>query len=176
MANRLDIVRFYLGRLGKAGLAGVILLAGSLIFMALIIQPKEAALRERIRRNEVERLSLAAQQASTSLRDKVKTQQLTLAPEAPDALRRLFDAASHSGLELVQGEYRLIDVKDARLRRYQLLLPVYGQYPEIRTFLAKALNHDPALALTAIQLRRDVIESTDMEAVLNFTLYLESIP
>jgi hypothetical protein len=103
-------------------------------------------------------------------------QKPALAPEAEVTLRRLFDAAGQSGLELVQGEYRLVDVKDAGLRRYQLLLPVYGQYSEIRSFLAKALNQDAALALTAIQLRRDVIESTDMEAVLSFTLFLEAAP
>jgi len=85
----------------------------------------------------------------------------------------LFDAADKAGLKLDQGEYRLTEVKDAHLRRYQLSLPVYGGYPEIRAFVAQALNTDPALALNAIQLRRDRIESPDLEALLNFTLYLE---
>jgi len=49
---------------------------------------------------------------------------------------------------LAQGEYRLTEVKDAHLRRYQLSLPVAGGYPEIRAFVAQALNADPALALT----------------------------
>ncbi|MBS1147354.1 MAG: hypothetical protein H6R08_1530 [Proteobacteria bacterium] len=45
--------------------------------------------------------------------------------------------------------------------------------PEIRAFVAQALNADPALALTAIQLRRERIESPDLDGLLNFTLYLE---
>jgi len=95
------------------------------------------------------------------------------APAAAAARRRLCGAAGRAGLELDRGEYRLTEIKDAHLRRYQLSLPVDGGYPEIRRFVAEALNADPALALTAIQLRRDRIESPDLEGLVNFTLYLE---
>jgi hypothetical protein len=52
-------------------------------------------------------------------------------------------------------------------------LPVAGGYPQIRAFVAQALNANPALALAGIKLRRDRIENTELEGLVNFTLYLE---
>jgi len=175
MARPLKIMWFHLGRLGWAGAVGFALIVGSLVYDAAVVRPREAALEAQLSRNERARLAAEASRAeATAAAETGVAGQPTLAPAAAAALRRLFDAASRAGLELAQGEYRLTAVKDAQLRRYQVSLPVTGGYPEIRAFVARALNADPALALTAIQLRREGIESTDLEAQLNFTLYLES--
>ena len=168
------LLRFYLGRLGRVGLAGAVLIAGSLVYDAAVVRPREAALEEQLIRNAAARRLAEAQRARAATEaDASLAQQPTLAPAAAAALRRLFSAADKAGLELVQGEYRLTELTEAHLRRYQLSLPVAGGYPEIRAFLVQALNADPALALSAIQLRRERIESPDLEALLNFTLYLE---
>lgn len=173
MARPLDLFRFYLGRLGRVGAAGALLIGASLAYEQGVVRPNEVALGEQRVRNEQARQAAEAQRARVMQNAVEASGQPALAPAAAAALRRLFDAADQAGLELDQGEYRLTEVKDAHLRRYQLSLPVYGGYPEIRTFVAQALNADPALALNAIQLRRDRIESPDLEALLNFTLYLE---
>ena len=172
MARALDKIRFVLGRLGKVGAAGTLLIVGSLVYEAAVVRPNEVALGEQLMRNEQARREAVAERkrAAQGADASGKT---ALAPAAAAALRRLFEAADEAGVELPQGEYRLTEVKDAHLRRYQLSLPVSGSYPEIRAFIAKALNADPALALTAIQLRRERIESTDLDVLLNFTLYLE---
>jgi Tfp pilus assembly protein PilE len=173
MARPLDAVRFYLGRLGRVGAVGVLLIVASLAYDNAVVQPREAALGEQLLRNQQARRDAAAQRQRAAQTAGDATGQPALAPAAAAALRRLFDAAGRAGLELDRGEYRLTEIKDAHLRRYQLSLPVDGGYPEIRSFVAKALNADPALALTAIQLRRDRIESPDLEGLVNFTLYLE---
>jgi hypothetical protein len=175
MAGRLDMLRFYLARLGKPGLLGVVLLLGSLIFLATVVRSKEALLEDVVRRNEQARQAAASEQARAAGNGDVALHS-ALAPEAAAALRRLYAAADEAGLELVKGEYRLIESGDARMRRYQFLLPVYGSYADVRQFLAHALNQEPALALASMQLRRDAIESTELDAVLNFTLYLEAAP
>jgi hypothetical protein len=173
MARRLNGLWFYVGRLGGAGAVGLGLIVGSLVYDAAVVRPREAALEAQLSRNA--RLAAEALRAeAAAAADTAVADQPTLAPAAAAALRRLFNAASRAGLELAQGEYRLTEVKDAHVRRYQVSLPVAGGYPEIRAFVARALNADPALALTAIQLRRERIESADLEAQLNFTLYLES--
>jgi len=175
MARSLDTFWFYIKRLGWAGAVGAALIAGSLAYDASVLKSREAALEAQLSRNEQARLAAEALRAEATAEDNAGAAgQPPLAPAAAAALRRLFDAAGRAGLELAQGEYRLTEVKDARLRRYQVSLPVAGGYPEIRAFVARALNADPALALTAIQLRREGIESTDLEAQLNFTIYLES--
>jgi hypothetical protein len=174
MARSIDVFKFYLGRLGRVGAAGALLIGASLAYEQGVVRPNEAALDEQILRNEQARRATEAQRAQevTAVNADLAGQP-ALAPAAAAALRRLFDAADQVGLDLDRGEYRLTEVKDAHLRRYQLSLPVYGGYPEIRAFVAQALNADPALALDAIQLRRDRIETPDLEALLNFTLYLE---
>jgi hypothetical protein len=172
MARLLDMLKFYRGRLGRVGAAGALLLGASLVYLNAVVAPREAALDEQLQRNEqARRVDAARQRAAQTEVD--ASGRPALAPAAAAALRRLFDAADQAGLDLDQGEYRLTEVKDAQLRRYQLSLPVAGGYPEIRAFVAQALNGDPALALNAIQLRRDRIESPDLEGMLNFTLYLE---
>jgi hypothetical protein len=173
MARPIDNVKFYLGRLGRVGAAGALLIVISLLYDNAVVKPREVALAKQIQRNELARHRAASQETRATQIAAEQAAQPALAPAAAAALRRLFDAADKAGLELTQGEYRLTEIKDAHLRRYQLSLPVYGSYPEIRAFVAGALNADPALALSAIQLRRDSIESPDLDALLNFTLYLE---
>jgi hypothetical protein len=173
MAPSFTLLRFYLGRLGRVGVAGAVLIVGSLIYDAAVVRPREAALEAQLIRNAAARRAEAQRARAATEADASLARQPTLAPAAAAALRRLFSAADKAGLELAQGEYRLTEVKEAHLRRYQLSLPVAGGYPEIRAFVVQALNADPALALAAIQLRRERIESPDLEALLNFTLYLE---
>jgi len=173
MARALAIIRFYLGRLGKVGMAGALLMVASLAYDSAVVQPRKLALGEQLLRNQRAQQEAAARQARASQAPAGEAGQPALAPVAAAALRRLFDAADQAGLELDRGEYRLTEIKEAHLRRYQLSLPVSGGYPEIRAFVTQALNADPALALNAIQLRRDRIESPDLEGLLNFTLYLE---
>jgi len=173
MARPLDTLKFYLGRLGRVGAAGALLIVASLAYENAVVQPREAALEEQLLRNAQMRREAAAQHARAEQTAVDASGQPALAPAVAAALRRLFEAADKTGLELDRGEYRLAEVKDAHLRRYQLSLPVAGGYPEIRAFVAQALNADPALALTAIQLRRERIESPDLDGLLNFTLYLE---
>jgi hypothetical protein len=174
MARLIDTFKFYLGRLGRVGAVGALLIVASLAYQNGVVRPRETALNEQILRNEQARQAAAAQRERVAQTGADATGQPALAPAAAAALRRLFAAASEAGLELSQGEYRLTEVKEAHLRRYQLSLPVYGAYPDIRAFVAQALNADPALALNAIQLRRDSIETPELDALLNFTLYLET--
>lgn len=174
MAASFDTLRFHLGRLGWAGVAGAVLIVGSLAYDAGVVRPRETALEDQLNRNaQARRTAEALRAQAASQADAGVAARPPLAPAAAAALRRLFDAADEAGLQLAQGEYRLTEVKDAPLRRYQLSLPVAGGYPEIRAFVAQALNADPALALTAIQLRREQVENPELDALLNFTLYLE---
>jgi hypothetical protein len=173
MARPLAIVRFYLGRLGKVGAVGAALIVASLAYDSGVVQPRKGELAEQLQRNEQAQRAAAEQRARAEQTNADASGQPALAPAVAAALSRLFDAADKAGLDLDQGEYRLTEVKEAHLRRYQLSLPVSGSYPEVRAFLTRALNADPALALNAIQMRRDRIESSDLETMLNFTLYLE---
>lgn len=172
MERALDVLRFYLGRLGRAGVAGLVMLFAALAYEYAVVLPREAALDAQLLRNEQLRQEAAALQAREMESTSETGQKTPMAPVVTSALRRLFEAAENAGLALDRGEYRLTEVKEAGLRRYQLSLPVMGRYPDIRAFVTEALNTDPALALGAISLRRDSIETAELEAQLSFTLFL----
>lgn len=175
MAVSLARLQFGLARLGWAGALGAALVAGSLAYDATVVRAREARLEEQLQRNDAARRAAEAEAAAreATRAEPASAGKPELAPEAVAALHGVFDAAAESGLELAQGEYRLTEVREAGLRSYQLSLPVAGSYADIRAFIAQALNADPALALTAIQLRRERIEEVEVEAMINFTLYLE---
>lgn len=176
MTTRLDTLRYHAGRLGRAGMLGSILLLVALLFLATVVRPKQAALDALAWHNQQARQLALAEQESAARQRNAGTNPDSLAPKAAGVLRRLHDAATQSGLELEQGEYRLVDASDAQFRYYQFSLPVYGSYKEVREFLSSALNSVPALALSSVQMRRESIGETELEVALNFTLYLEASP
>ena len=96
--------------------------------------------------------------------------------EAPEGVARLFAAATHAGLSLEQGTYRPAGEQGAGLRRYQITLPVTGDYPAIRAFLAEALERQPGLALDSLALSRETFASAEVKARLGLTLYLREAP
>lgn len=172
MARVLDLVRYRLGRLGRAGAAGALLLVAGAAWWQFGVKPLDAQVAAQRADNTRVRVALRAEAARAAQAGVKASAHPVLAPAAAAALRRLFDAAGRAGLQLDQGEYRLTEVGSAHLRRYQLSLPVDGSYPAIRAFVTEALNDDPALALVAVRLRRESIETPELDAVLNFTLYL----
>lgn len=173
MAASLARLQFGLAHLGWAGALGAALVAGSLAYDATVVRAREARLEEQLQRNDAARRAAEAAAREATRAEPASAGKPELAPEAVAALHGVFDTAAESGLELAQGEYRLTEVREAGLRSYQLSLPVVGRYADIRAFIAHALNADPALALTALQLRRERIEEVEVEAMINFTLYLE---
>lgn len=174
MARLIDLGLFHAGRLGWVGAVGTVLLTGALMADAVLLRPMEKRLDGLIAGNQQALLVPAAERRRRQSTE--AAQQAVLEPEAAAALRRLFDAADGAGIELARGDYRLVQDQAAGYRPYQLTLPVYGTYPAIRAFLAGVLADEPALALNGLLLRREAIESPDLEATLRFTLYLEAGP
>lgn len=75
-------------------------------------------------------------------------------------------------MELSSSEYRLVNENDARLARYEMILPVNGRYPQIRAFMADALEAVPAMAISAIAIKRESVTSEKLEARLEINLFL----
>lgn len=172
MAARLDRPRYYLNRLGRPGLAGLLLLAASPLVWWTIVHPRQQQLRELTAENQRIERRIAARHSPDESRPADARTLPNLAPEAAGALSRLYEAADRSGLILAQGQYKMTEIKDARFGRYQLTLPVMGSYGEIRSFMTHALNADPALALNGFKLSRGSIELINLEGTLYLTLFV----
>ena len=75
-------------------------------------------------------------------------------------------------MELSSSEYRLVNDNYARLARYEMILPVKGKYSQVRAFMAAALEAVPAMAISAIAIKRENVTSEKLEVRLEVNLYL----
>ena len=53
-----------------------------------------------------------------------------------------------------------------------MILPVRGKYKQVRAFIAAALEAVPAMAISAIAIRRENVTSDILEVRLEASLYL----
>ena len=95
-----------------------------------------------------------------------------LLPHAEIALvlRDLFELAADESLSIRRGEYRpQIDVL-GKFMRYRMNLPVQGDAQAIHRFMRAALDAHRTLALESAQFKRDRIESSNIEARIQWVL------
>jgi Tfp pilus assembly protein PilO len=97
----------------------------------------------------------------------------------PNCLRLIDNIALKQRLSLNRGDYKLTQIKSLQtnqgaLSRYEIVLPVSGQYTQIRQFAAQVLHELPSLALTDLQLKRESAQSPTVEARLIFVLLLKN--
>ena len=94
----------------------------------------------------------------------------------PEVLERLFDAATRENLSLPQGDYQVAQQRIGRLLRIDFSLPVKGNYPSLRRFIAQAMKETPALALTAITFSRPAAAEMGVDAQVRLALYVQKAP
>ena len=186
-ANRLmDWIQYALARLSWPGALGLSLLVAAGLLQTLHITPLHDASLDLQQR--AERLARIGPPPVVDAAPKVVDLSATLpaAEEIPQAIADLFNAARHAGLTLRQGSYRAVGDKTGvkskpesnpqaaagGMLRYQISLPVQGDYPAVRGFVTEALEQQPSLALDSMRLQRDLIGNAQIDAELRFTLYL----
>lgn len=94
---------------------------------------------------------------------------------SPRLLEKLVALAANRGLSLNDGEYKATQDKVGKLVRYQMILPVQGEYPQIRKFLADLPTELPAIALENVQFERPKIADPKVVAKIKLVLYLRQV-
>jgi hypothetical protein len=95
-----------------------------------------------------------------------------LAENVPELLGRIHRAATDNQLLLKKGEYKLDHEAEFRLARYQVTLPVSGDYARVRGFVNDVLQAVPSAALDELALKRESAEQPELEARVRFSLFL----
>ena len=85
---------------------------------------------------------------------------------------RLWNLARHHGIALRQADFKLTDGAQDDLQRYTILVPVTADYASLRAFVIDALRDQPGLALEEMNVRRGDSKSLQVEARLNFVLFV----
>lgn len=81
-----------------------------------------------------------------------------------DAMGMLFERAEFQSLPLAQPSLLIQRIK----------LPVKGDYLQVRYFLQQVLQRYPSLALSQLKLQRSDVMQTEVEAYIEFHLYLHN--
>lgn len=155
--------------LGWPGLAGVaaLLLASVVIVLgerwdaqAAALQAEAQALRAKARPVTATAVPVSTQQWQAALPASAERQQ---------RLADLLELSIRLELNGARTEHRLSTAEG--LERLRVTMPVTGSYAQLRRFIGAALEHDPALSLDAVKLRRVSPMSADVDAELQWSLH-----
>jgi hypothetical protein len=170
-------IRWQVSRLTLIGKLGLGLLALSVVFFWAAVLPQNEALRVLI-----EKTASMHQQTQQSSAESVRLDEnqalqvfydfFPSIDSSPYWIKELDRVAKKRGVELSGSEYRLIQEQGSKLARYEMILPIRGSYPQIRAFIADALEAVPAMALVDVVIKREDIKSGKLDVRLGMNLYL----
>jgi len=166
-----------LRQLGWPGVAGIgmLLFSASFYLSSSLPAKEEAALMRDSIASEMKNRSAAADQArSNSPGAQLKSfyDYFPPARQLPDQLARIYGFADKQGLQLQQGEYRLVQETNAKLERYQVTLPLRGSYTQVRQFVGEVLNEMPVVSLDDLKFEKQRIGDSAVDAQIRITLFL----
>jgi DNA primase len=100
-----------------------------------------------------------------------KFEQLLLPhPDIPQAVQDMLGAAEDAGLSIRAAEYRVQTEDRGGFMRYRINLPVQGTAEAVNRYIYAALLHQKNLALENVQLKRDNLDSPNLEARIQWVL------
>lgn len=183
MSGPIWLIRQKLEHIGWHGATGIALLAFSLAFCAIAIPARMTeldALQQELGalRTRSSLPGMGVGKAAPSGEERLGSFYAFFPAMAtlPDWLERIYAAAGEHGVILETGEYRLIEERDWKLARYQLMLPIKGGYTQVRRFVAQVLNDVPAAGLDEVAFKRESIGSATLDARVRLTIYLGRNP
>ena len=163
--------------LGWKGLAGLVLIIGSLSYLIIVAVPKA----QQLQRLQMEMTTVKANpKQSDSNRNNSDPSDiartfydvLPTQTEASSKISAILRVATDNGLVINKVEYEQ-PLSVLPLIQYQIKLPLTGSYMQIRQFINQVLNTLPSIALNDISLKREDIATGLVDAQIQFTLYLQ---
>lgn len=173
-------VRWQIARLGTIGKIGVGLFAAATVFFLAAVLPQNTTLHELQVKADKLQIRALTQNETGGERKIGGDQALQIfydffprIDSSPFWVRELVRLAKKNNVEMNSSDYRLIQENDARLARYEMILPLRGKYPQIRAFIADALDAIPTLAIAGMAIKRDNVNTEQLEVRLELNLFLD---
>jgi Tfp pilus assembly protein PilO len=170
-----EAIRELRAAFGGMGLAALAVLAGVLVFFVFVLRPLETRgerLKEQLAAGAARTSSAGAgSPGQTAEKLAALYEHLQTREQTTDLLARLYAAGNAAGVDLRAADYRL-QQGGARIERYEITLPVAGSYPQIRTFLGKALADIPALSLDKVSFRKQRANDAQVQADMHLTFHI----
>lgn len=183
LSDTLLRIRWQTERLGTPGKIGLGLIIFSGVFFLIAVLPRQTESSALMLKAETMQARVKAEPVAhegEGMRPRMSGSQALKvfyaffpnADSTPFWIGEVVQAAAKHGVEINGTEYRMDREKDVKLARYEMVLPIRGQYPLVRGFVADALRAVPAMALVDVAIKRESVESELLEASLKFNLYL----
>lgn len=158
-------------RIGYAGIAALVLLCGTAVYYANEVQPLHRQLQT-INAGMATANSKSGGANADPAMQVERFREFFRARDLESQLKGIHESGEAAGVMVKRIEYRMLDDRRARLRQYQIIMPVTSSYPNIRKFVAVALNKVPAMSLDHIGFQRKRAGDAMVDAELRFTLFL----
>ncbi len=92
--------------------------------------------------------------------------------DATDWVGKIAAIAQRDGLSLQQAEYKVERDKTGKLTRFQMSLPLKGEYPTIRRFLSDLRFELPIVSLEQVQFERQKVGDRQVDAKVGLVIFL----
>jgi Tfp pilus assembly protein PilO len=92
--------------------------------------------------------------------------------DATDSVGKIAAIAKRDGLVLQQAEYKVERDKTGKLTRFQMNLPLKGEYQTIRRFLSDLYAEMPIVALEQVQFERQKVGDSLVDAKVRLVIFL----
>jgi hypothetical protein len=148
--------------LDKVALA---LLGAALAFSFLVVKPLEQRSRLLLSRIHPEASGSADAKVAAVYRYLKKEETPT------DWLAKLYGIGNATGINLQSATYTS-EAAGGRITRYQIVLPVTGNYAQLRDFLKRATAEIPVLSVDQMTLKRESRNDGAVQAELRLTLHM----
>lgn len=162
-------------RLALPGLIGLGALAAALVFwLGAVLPLQQTAADQQVRLQQLNRAAATPKAPPPAPFNPLAS--LPPAGEAAQLIGELERLARLHGLKLPRGQYSVASLDSASMQHWRLVLPLETDYPTLHAFLATALERLPSMVLDELKLKRSEIESTELQAELRLSLFIESTP
>lgn len=171
-------MRWLMRRMGWPGAASLGLLLMALVILVVGILPMQQELSG-LRQQLAQKPKHAVKKAPVISSDELLTKDLALFEQRfltidhlSAQLDVLFKLSEKHGLAVDKGQYALAERAAGALRRFEVTLPVSGNYQQVRALVLEALEKIPAAALLDMNLEREKITDGRVKANLRFVLFV----
>jgi len=168
-------LRVFLGKLGAAGVLGLGVLIFCLPLYFSTLRPAERELDAKRAMAERSRLPGPVRPISLDSRAEQLERFYELFPPVErlsGELERLYGLARSSGLDLLQGEYR-VEKRAAGLIAYRITLPVRGSYSQVRGFAGAVLTKMPVASIDGLRFERKKSADAQLDAQFRITVHFQ---
>ncbi len=168
-------LRWLRSDIGLVGIAGLSMITVTLALLVFAVRPLEE--RARSLDEQLEQRTRAASDpklmlASTSAAKLAAFYQFFETDQATtDWLAKLYAISRKVGVELRAASYKR-QKTGTRIERYEIVMPLTGNYAQIRAFLENALIEIPVLSLDQVTFRKKRPNDPTAEAEVRLTLHL----